>query len=177
MRAYGLVYSFQALSFLLNLTKSKYYWSPMSELVNNKREGVLIIFFLFKDKGFCFSEKRDMLLRPPPAPQYVTANQNPVGGYNNQPLACIHMGLRNASSLIIASGHHWEREMNRQKPEPLVHCICWLFPANQKANHKHWIVFSAYRVGVALHCALHNAVSNDDLHIVCNAFWTAFLFL
>ena len=26
-----------------------------------------------------------MLLRPPPAPQYVTANQNPVGGYNNQP--------------------------------------------------------------------------------------------
>ena len=71
----------------------------------------------------------------------------------------------------------WEREMNRQKPEPLVHCICWLFPANQKANHKHWIVFSAYRVGVALHCALHNAVSNDDLHIACNAFWTAFLFV
>ena len=26
-----------------------------------------------------------MLLRPPPAPQYVTANQNPVGGDINQP--------------------------------------------------------------------------------------------
>ena len=97
--------------------------------------------------------------------------------YISSALACIYMDLRNASFLIIASGHHWEREMNRQKPEPLVHCICWLFPANQKANHKHWIVFSAYRVGVALHCALHNAVSNDDLHIASNAFWNAFLFV
>ena len=57
----------------------------MSELVNNKREGVLIFFFFSKIKVFVFPEKRDMLLRPPPAPQYVTANQNPVGGYNNQP--------------------------------------------------------------------------------------------
>ena len=58
----------------------------MSELVNIKQGGLLDYVFLCKDYGFCgFSEKRDMLLRPPPAPQYVTANQNPVGGYNNQP--------------------------------------------------------------------------------------------
>ena len=85
--------------------------------------------------------------------------------------------LRNASFLIIASGHHWEREMKRWKSKLLVNCICWLSPANQKANHKHWIVSRAYKVCVAWHCALQNAVSNDDLYIVCNAFWTAFLFL
>ena len=97
--------------------------------------------------------------------------------YYLAPLACIYMDLRNASFLITASGHHWGREMSRQKSEPLVNCICWLSPANQKAYHKHWIVFSAYRMGVALHRALHYAVSNDDFYIVCNAFWTAILFL
>ena len=91
-------------------------------------------------------------------------------------LAWIYMNLRNVSCLIIASGHHWENKMSRQKSEPLDNCICWLYSANQKAHHEHWIVFRAYKVGVALHCALHHAVSND-LCIVCNAFWTAFLFL
>ena len=51
----------------------------------------------------------------------------------------IYMDLRNPSFLIIASGHRWEREMNRQKSEPLVNYISWLSPANQKAYHKHWI--------------------------------------
>ena len=45
----------------------------------------MITLLYAKIKVFVFPEKRDMLLRPPPAPQYVTANQNPVGGYNNQP--------------------------------------------------------------------------------------------
>ena len=95
-------------------------------------------------------------------------------GYVVKPLACIYMDLRNACFLIIASGHHREREINRQKFEPLVNCIFCLSPANQNAYHKHWIVFSAYRVGVALHCAmqihahsaLHNVVSNDDLYYI-----------
>ena len=74
------------------------------------------------------------------------------------------MDLGNTSRLIIASGPHWRKEMTKQISKPLVNCICWLSPANQKAHHKHWSVFSAYIVGVALHCALHHAVSSDDIY-------------
>ena len=35
------------------------------------------------------------------------------------PLACIHIDIRNIFLLIIASGHHWERDGDGQKPEPL----------------------------------------------------------
>ena len=79
-------------------------------------------------------------------------------------VACINMDLRNASSLIIASGHHWENEMNRLKSQPWVNGICWLSSANQKAYHKHWIVFTAYEV--ASQCALS---LNWNLYIVLNA--------
>ena len=58
-------------------------------------------------------------------------------GYVVKPLACIYMDLRNACFLIIANGHHREREINRQKFEPLVNCIFCLSPANQNAYHKH----------------------------------------
>ena len=54
-----------------------------------------------------------------------------------RPLACIYMDLRNESFLILENGHQWEREMNRQKLEPLVNCLCGLSSANQKAYHKH----------------------------------------
>ena len=80
-------------------------------------------------------------------------------------LACIYMDLRNLSCLISTSGHHLERDWSRQKPEPLDNWICWLSSANQNAHHKHWIVFSACKVGGILHCALHHAVSNDVLYM------------
>ena len=61
----------------------------------------------------------------------------------------------------------------------------WLDNAKRRPLCKHWIAFSAYKVGVALHCALHHTVSNDDLYIpsidysanhwVFNAFWAALL--
>ena len=73
--------------------------------------------------------------------------------------------LGNTSCLIKASGHHRKTEMNRRKSAPLVNYICRLSSANQNARHKHWIVFSAYKMGVALHCVLHHAVSNNDLYI------------
>ena len=51
------------------MTKSNHNWSPMSELVNNKQGGLLDYIIVCEDYGFVFfSEKRDMLLRPPPAP-------------------------------------------------------------------------------------------------------------
>ena len=52
--------------------------------------------------------------------------------------------------------------MNRQKSEPLLNYISRLSPVNQNSCHKDLIVFSAYRVGMALHYASYHAVSNDD---------------
>ena len=67
------------------------------------------------------------------------------------------MDLRNLSCLIIASGHDWKWEMNRQKPERLVsQCL---------------------QSGVTLYYVLHDEASIVDLYVFCNAFWTAFLFL
>ena len=39
--------------------------------------------------------------------------------YSHPSLACISMDLRNVSCLMSTSGHHWERDGSRQKPEPL----------------------------------------------------------
>ena len=34
-------------------------------------------------------------------------------------LAYTYMDMRDTSCLITASGHHWEKDGNKQKPEPL----------------------------------------------------------
>ena len=71
------------------------------------------------------------------------------------------MDLRNSSCLISTSGHHWERDGSRQKPEPLDNWIRCLSSANQKAHHKHWIVFSAYTKWVVfciVHCMMQSAM-------------------
>ena len=78
-----------------------------------------------------------------------------------QPLACIYMDLRNVSCLISTSGHHWERDGSRQKPEPLDNWIRCLSSANQNAHPKHWIVFSAYTKWVVfciVHCMMQSAM-------------------
>ena len=84
-----------------------------------------------------------------------------IAAYILQALACIYMDLRNSSSLISTSGHHWERDGGRQKPEPLDNWICCISSANQKAYHKHWIVFSAYTKWVVfciVHCMTQSAM-------------------
>ena len=78
-----------------------------------------------------------------------------------QPLACIYMDLRNVSCLISTSGHHWERDGSRQKPGPLDKWIRCFSSANQNANHKHWIFFSAYTKWVVfciVHCMMQAAM-------------------
>ena len=77
------------------------------------------------------------------------------------PLACIYMDLRNVSCLISTSGHHWERDGSRQKPESLDNWIRCLSSANQNAHPKHWIVFSAYTKWVVfciVHCMMQAAM-------------------
>ena len=77
------------------------------------------------------------------------------------PLACIYMDLRNVSCLISTSGHHWERDGSRQKPGPLDKWIRCFSSANQNANHKHWIFFSAYTKWVVfciVHCMMQAAM-------------------
>ena len=54
-------------------------------------------------------------------------------------------------------GERWER----QKTEPLDNWIRCLSSANQKAHHKHWIVFSAYAKWVVfciVHCMMQSAM-------------------
>ena len=40
-----------------------------------------------------------------------------------QALVCIYMDLKNLSCLISTSGHDWERDGSRQKPEPVDNLI------------------------------------------------------
>ena len=71
------------------------------------------------------------------------------------------MDLKNVSCLISTSGHHWERDVSRQKPVPLDLWIRWLCSANQNAHPKHWIVFSAYTKWVVffiVHCMKQSAM-------------------
>ena len=97
--------------------------------------------------------------------------------YQSKPLACIYMDLRNSSCLILTSGHHWERDgSGRKLSHWIIESAVYLQPIKR-------LIISTELFSVLTQSgwsfALCIAWCSQQWWLIwmCNAFWTAFLFL